>query len=79
MKRTVEKRVLEAEEKVAKFPFFAERALTRTGKKWIGIQRQSLSAKLKTKSKTEKIVKQLETPGIATKSFRRLLFSQHGQ
>ena len=60
MKRTVEKRVLEAEEKVAKFPFFAERALTRTGKKWIGIQRQSLSAKLKTKSKTEKMVEQLE-------------------
>ena len=60
MKRTVEKRVLEAEEKVAKFPFFAERALTRTGKKWINIQRQSLSAKLKTKSKTEKMVEQLE-------------------
>ena len=50
VKRPLTKRLEEAEEKVNNFPFFAQRHLARSGKKWVGMQRQSISAKIKSLS-----------------------------
>ena len=73
----MEKRVLEAEEKVKKFPFFAQQTLTRLAKKWIGIKRQSLSAKLKSKPTKElekqlEMYKQLQPANFGEEAMRRL-------